>query len=116
MRMLGKLLAHLLHRSATLDEHLVGHAQFLGDGQHLVVVVVALVYVHRDTILTHLQRLPQRGDLQACNLAAFLRHLAIAASKIFFGSDAYNNLFTNLLSNFSLFLLLLNNFLKLCPL
>ena len=65
--MLGKLPAHLLHRSTTLDEHLVGHAQLLGDGQHLVVVVVTLVNVHRDTILTHLQSLPQRRDLQARN-------------------------------------------------
>ena len=65
--MLGELLLyHAVGRTA-LDEHLVGHAQFLGDGQHEVVIAIALVDVHHDAVLAKLQRLPQSGNLHAGN-------------------------------------------------
>ena len=65
--MLGELLLyHAVGRTA-LDEHLVGHAQFLGDGQHKVVVAIALVDVHHNAILAKLQCLPQGGYLHAGN-------------------------------------------------
>ena len=61
----GELRGHDFGRALAFDENLLRDAQLLGDGQYEVVVFVALVDVHHDTVLAGFECFAQRRHPQA---------------------------------------------------